>query len=83
VCYDSYMKNTPMYRVMIRHIESGDEWVPSRYTVGTKVYSQKAAAIAAIEKYNGKAYYRGITEAVLYETQTSWSEVPLDKSLDT
>jgi hypothetical protein len=72
-----------MYRVMIRHIESGDEWVPSRYSIGTKVYSQKKAALAAIEKYNSKDYHRHITEAVLYETQTSWSEVPLDKSLDT
>jgi hypothetical protein len=75
------MKNTPMYRVMIRNVETGEEWVPSRYAVGTKVYSHKKHALRAIERLN-KNRMLNITEAVLYETNTQWLEVPLDKSLD-
>lgn len=76
------MKNTPLYRVVIRNPATGEESFPSRYEVGTKVYSLKSAALAAANKLNKRYENYKTLEAVVYETEAYWREVPLDKSLE-
>jgi hypothetical protein len=75
------MKNTPLYRVYERNVTTGQMYVPSRYMVGTKVYSRKADAIRAAKRITDYPYYVD-REGVVMETETNWLEVPLDKSLD-
>jgi hypothetical protein len=77
------MKNTPLYRVLIRNVDTGVEHVPGRYEVGTKVYSRKTNAVAAAKRLNSEwansTWRRGSNnlEAFVIETDTNWREVEL------
>lgn len=66
---------------MIRNIDTGEEWVPGRYDVSTRIFQRRANAITAAKKLNSEyansRYGQRNLEAIVIETEVNWREVLL------